>query len=205
MDGTRFFDVLISIVALLLLSPFLLVVIILMKLTSAGPVIFVQERVGKGNKNFNIYKFRTMRVNAARHGSLTVGSRDNRITGIGFFLRKFKVDELPQLINVLKGDMSIVGPRPELRKYVDMYKPEQLFVLSVKPGITDYASLTYKNENELLALATEPEKFYIEEVMPAKIALNKHYIYNKGLKSYFFVIFRTIFEVFNPNKSASSY
>jgi len=198
MDGTRFFDVLISVLVLLICSPFLLIIALVIKLTSHGPVVFVQQRVGKNNINFNIYKFRTMRVNAAKDGALTVGSRDNRITGIGYFLRKFKLDELPQLINVLKGDMSIVGPRPELRKYVDMYKPEQLFVLSVKPGITDNASLVYRNENELLSSAKDPEKFYIEEVMPAKITLNKHYISNKGIRTYFFIIFRTIFAVFNP-------
>ncbi len=139
-----------------------------------------------------------MRVDTAKLSSLTVGSRDSRITGPGFYLRKFKLDELPQLLNVLKGDMSIVGPRPELRKFVDMYTPAQLFVLSVRPGITDYASLAYKNENELLAKASNPEQFYIDEVMPAKIALNKHYISNKGIKSYFLIIFRTVFAVFNP-------
>ncbi|HVX50171.1 MAG TPA: sugar transferase, partial [Chitinophagaceae bacterium] len=184
--------------ALIMLSPLLIIVAVIIKLTSKGPVIFVQERVGRNNKNFNIYKFRTMRVNAASYGSLTVGRRDHRITAIGYFLRKFKLDELPQLFNVLKGDMSLVGPRPELRKYVNMYKPEELFVLSVKPGVTDVASLTYRNENELLSAAKDPEKFYVEEVMPAKIALNKHYIYNRSLKSYFFVIFRTILIVFNP-------
>lgn len=198
MDAIRFFDVIISLTALIMLSPLLIIVAVIIKLTSKGPVIFVQERVGRNNKNFNIYKFRTMRVNAASYGSLTVGSRDHRITAIGYFLRKFKLDELPQLFNVLKGDMSLVGPRPELRKYVNMYKPEELFVLSVKPGVTDVASLTYRNENELLSAAKDPEKFYVEEVMPAKIALNKHYIYNRSLKSYFFVIFRTILIVFNP-------
>jgi lipopolysaccharide/colanic/teichoic acid biosynthesis glycosyltransferase len=197
-DSTRLFDILISLLILALLSPFLFLIAFLVKLTSRGPVIFVQKRVGKDNIDFNIYKFRTMRINAAKHGALTVGNRDKRITAIGYYLRKFKLDELPQLFNVLKGDMSLVGPRPELRKFVDMYKPEQLFVLSIRPGITDYASLKYKNENELLSAAVEPEVYYVNEIMPAKIALNKHYIYNKGLKSYFFIIFRTILEVFNP-------
>ena len=197
-DSTRFFDILISAMLLILLLPLFIIIALLIKISSPGPVVFVQKRVGINNIDFNMYKFRTMRVNAARHGSLTVGARDSRITGPGFFLRKFKLDELPQLINVLKGDMSLVGPRPELRKFVDMYTPEQKFVLSVRPGITDYASLTFKNENELLASADDPEKFYIDEVMPAKLALNKHYIFNKGLKSYFFIIFRTVFAVFNP-------
>lgn len=198
MDGTRFFDVLISLAFLIVFSPVLLIIALLIKLTSKGPIIFTQKRVGKNNTDFTIYKFRTMQVNAPKGISLTVGARDKRITSIGFFLRKFKLDELPQLVNVLKGDMSIVGPRPEVRRYVDMYKPEDMFVLNVRPGITDYASIAYKNENELLATAENPEKFYIEEIMPAKIRLNKDYIYNKGLKSYFFIIFRTVFTVFNP-------
>lgn len=198
MDGTRFFDVLISVFILVVFSPILLVIALLVKLTSKGPVIFVQKRVGKSNIDFNIYKFRTMRVNAPKGSAITIGARDSRITNVGYFLRKFKLDELPQLVNVLKGDMSLVGPRPEVRKYVDMYKPEEMFVLSVRPGITDYASIAYKNENELLAKASDPEKFYIEDIMPAKIRLNKDYIYNKGLKSYFFIIFRTVFAVFNP-------
>lgn len=198
MDGTRFFDVLISLLVLIIFFPLLLIIALLIKLTSKGHVIFVQKRVGKNNTDFNIYKFRTMRVNAPKGSAITIGARDSRITNIGYFLRKFKLDELPQLVNVLKGDMSIVGPRPEVRKYVDMYKPEHMFVLSVRPGVTDYASIAYKNENELLATAANPEKFYIEEIMPAKIGLNKDYIYNKGLKSYFFIIFRTVFAVFNP-------
>lgn len=198
MDGTRFFDVLISLLVLTIFSPFLLIIALIIKLTSKGPVIFIQKRVGKNNTDFNIYKFRTMRVSAAKGSQITIGARDSRITNVGFFLRKFKLDELPQLVNVLKGDMSIVGPRPEVRKYVDLYKPEHMLVLTVRPGITDYASIAYRNENELLAKAEDPEKFYIEEVMPAKIGLNKDYIYNKGLKSYFFIIFRTVFAVFNP-------
>lgn len=196
MDGTRFFDVLISTVLLVVLSPFLLIIALLIIATSKGPAIFVQQRVGKNNINFNIYKFRTMRVNIIGT-AITIG-RDKRITRIGRLLRKLKLDELPQLFNVIKGDMSLVGPRPEIRRYVDMYKPEDMFVLSVRPGITDYASLQYRNENELLAKADDPEKFYIEVVMPAKLTLNKHYISNKGLKAYFFIIFRTILTVFNP-------
>jgi len=196
MDGTRFFDILISTVLLVVLSPFLLIIALLIIITSKGPAIFVQQRVGKNNTNFNIYKFRTMRVNISGT-AITIG-RDKRITRIGRLLRKLKLDELPQLFNVIKGEMSLVGPRPEIRRYVDMYKPEDMFVLSVRPGITDYASLQYRNENELLAKAEDPEKFYIEVVMPAKLTLNKHYISNKGLKAYFFIIFRTILTVFNP-------
>ncbi len=200
-DSTRFFDIVICTTALLLFSPFFLIIALLVKLTSPGRVLFVQRRVGKNNIDFNMYKFRTMRVDTARISSLTVGNRDNRITRVGYYLRKLKLDELPQLFNVIKGDMSIVGPRPELRKFVDMYTPAQLFVLSIRPGITDYASLKYRHENELLASAENPEKFYVEEVMPAKIALNKYYISNKGLKTYFLIIFTTIFAVFNPSNS----
>lgn len=197
-DNTRLPDVIISLIMLLVLSPLMLILAIVVKLTSAGPVIYVQKRVGRNNVDFNMYKFRTMRVNADKLGQLTIGGRDNRITPAGYYLRKFKLDELPQLVNVLKGDMSFVGPRPEVRKYVNMYTKEQLIVLTVRPGITDYASVKYKNENELLQKAPNPEEYYINVIMPHKIELNKHYIYNKTLKSYFFTIFTTVFAVFNP-------
>ncbi len=197
-DNTRLLDVIISLIMLFVLSPVMLILAIIVKLTSAGPVIYVQKRVGRNNVDFNMYKFRTMRVNADKLGQLTIGGRDKRITPAGYYLRKFKLDELPQLLNVLKGDMSFVGPRPEVRKYVDMYTADQLIVLTVRPGITDYASVKYKNENELLQKAPNPEEYYINVIMPHKIELNKHYIYNKTLKSYFFTIFTTVFAVFNP-------
>ena len=194
---TRIFDILISAVALFILLPLFVVIAVLIKVTSAGPVFFKQTRVGKGNKDFKIIKFRTMFVNAAQLGSLTVGSKDPRITRIGYFLRKYKLDELPQLFNVLVGEMSIVGPRPELRKYVDMYTEEQLKILNVKPGITDYASIEYRNENALLATAVNPEQYYIDHVMPDKIQLNYKYLLNRTPTSYFKVIVHTFFAAIN--------
>jgi lipopolysaccharide/colanic/teichoic acid biosynthesis glycosyltransferase len=200
-DNTRFFDLLISATLLLALAPLLALVAILIKFTSKGPVIYVQKRVGWHNTDFSMFKFRTMRIGADKSGQLTIGGRDNRITTLGYYLRKFKLDELPQLVNVLKGDMSLVGPRPEVRKYVDLYNPDQMFILSARPGITDYASLKYRNENELLANIPNPEQYYINVIMPDKIALNKHYIHNKTLKAYFFAIFTTVYAVFNPQVS----
>jgi len=194
---TRLFDILISAIALTLLLPLFLVIAVLIKATSSGPVFFKQVRVGKGNKDFKIFKFRTMYMNAAQLGSLTVGSKDSRITRVGYFLRKYKLDELPQLFNVLAGEMSIVGPRPELRKYVDMYTAEQMKILNIKPGITDYASIEYRNENELLAMTPNPEQYYIEYVMPHKIQINHKYLLNKTPISYFKVIVRTFISAIN--------
>ncbi len=172
----RLVDFFVSLLFLFLLSPILLLLAILIKLESNGPVFYLQVRVGLNGKDFRIFKFRTMFVGADRAGLLTVGGRDPRITKVGIFIRKYKLDELPQLINVLFGEMSLVGPRPEVRKYVNMYNVEQLKVLNVKPGITDYASIQYSDENELLAKSANPEKTYIEEVMPAKLLLNLKYI-----------------------------
>jgi lipopolysaccharide/colanic/teichoic acid biosynthesis glycosyltransferase len=194
-DSTRFFDVIISAFLLFVLTPLLFILAAIIKITSKGPIIYVQKRVGKDNIDFNMYKLRTMRPNADRYGDLTLGGRDKRITRVGYYLRKWKLDEIPQLFNVLKGDMSMVGPRPELRKYVAMYAEAQKFVLTVRPGVTDYASLTYRNENELLLKAQNPEEYYIKVIMPHKIELNKHYIYNKTLKNYFLTIFTTVFTV----------
>lgn len=134
-----------------------------------------------------------MRINADKAGLLTVGGRDNRITNAGYYLRKYKLDELPQLINVLKGDMSLVGPRPEVRRYVDLYTADQKKVLQVRPGITDMASIAYKKENEILALSSDPEQTYINEIMPEKIKLNMVFIQNPSLYNYFHIIFKTIF------------
>lgn len=187
----RVLDFLCSLVVLLLLLPVWLVVALLIVLESRGGVFYVQKRVGKDNRDFNLYKFRTMRPDSDSKGLLTVGARDSRITRVGYFLRKYKIDEFPQLLNILKGDMSIVGPRPEVRKYVDLYTPEQMRVLSVRPGLTDYASIRYVNENEVLAASDDPERTYIEEVMPAKLALNLQYIDNQSLKEDFKLIFKT--------------
>jgi lipopolysaccharide/colanic/teichoic acid biosynthesis glycosyltransferase len=159
---------------------------------SRGGIFFTQKRVGKNNRDFHLYKFRSMVSNAEKSGQLTVGTNDRRITRVGGFIRKYKLDEFPQLINIIKGDMSIVGPRPEVRKYVDLYNEEQLKVLSVRPGLTDYASLEYINENEILGKASDPEKVYIEEIMPAKLQLNLRYIQEQGLKTDLKIIFRTI-------------
>ena len=160
---------------------------------SAGPIFYIQKRVGLNGKEFNLFKFRSMRVNADKLGLLTVGGRDSRITNSGYILRKYKLDELPQLLNVLKGEMSLVGPRPEVRKYVDLYTSDQRQVLQVRPGITDEASIKYKNENNLLAISENPERTYIEEIMPAKLELNKKFIQNPSLVNYFSIILRTIF------------
>ena len=154
----RIFDLIITIPLLLVALPFFILIALLIKLTSNGPVFYLQLRVGFNNTDFKIYKFRTMQLNADKAGLLTVGGRDPRVTSIGYFLRKYKLDELPQLLNVLFGSMSLVGPRPEVRKYVDLYNAEQQKVLSVKPGITDYASIEYSEENELLAKSKDPEK-----------------------------------------------
>ena len=143
---------------------------------SKGPVFYKQQRVGKGNKEFGLLKFRSMQTGSDKKGLLTVGNSDSRITKTGGFLRKYKLDELPQLINVLFGDMSLVGPRPEVRKYVDMYSEEQLKVLTVRPGITDYASLEYIDEDAVLGASSDAEQTYIDTIMPAKLKLNLKYV-----------------------------
>lgn len=188
----RLFDIFSSLIGLIILLPFLFIISIWIVIDSRGGVFYRQVRVGKNSKDFRLWKFRTMKTDSDKKGLLTVGGRDPRITGIGYYLRKYKIDELPQLLNVLVGDMSLVGPRPEVRKYVDMYSPEQLHVLDVQPGITDYASIEYSNENELLAKSADPEKTYIEEVMPAKLKLNMKYIEEKNFGTDLKIIFRTI-------------
>ncbi|MFN5347594.1 MAG: sugar transferase [Bacteroidota bacterium] len=187
----RLFDLMITIPMLLLVSPFFLIIALLIKLGSKGPVFYMQTRVGLNSRDFKIFKFRTMQMNADKAGLLTVGGRDPRVTPIGYFLRKYKLDELPQLLNVLFGSMSLVGPRPEVRKYVDLYNVEQQKVLSVKPGITDYASIEYSEENELLAKSNDPERTYIDEIMPAKLLLNQKYIAEKSLTTDIKIIWLT--------------
>ena len=191
----RIFDFLFSAIALLLLAPFFLVIAVAIKLKSKGPVFYKQTRVGQNSVDFKIYKFRTMYTGSDRHGLITVGGRDSRITPVGFFLRKYKLDELPQFLNVIRGDMSLVGPRPEVRKYVELYTDEQLEVLSVKPGITDYASIDYSNENELLGNASDPDKEYIHNIMPAKLALNLKYIREKNFVVDMKIMWRTIAKI----------
>jgi lipopolysaccharide/colanic/teichoic acid biosynthesis glycosyltransferase len=188
----RCFDILFSFIGLVFLSPFFGLLAIIILIDSKGGVFYKQIRVGKKGVDFKLYKFRSMRVGSDKKGLLTVGGRDNRITKTGYFIRKYKLDELPQLINVFIGDMSLVGPRPEVRKYVDLYNSEQLKVLSVKPGITDYASIQYSNENELLAKSQDPEITYIEEIMPDKLNLNMHYINESGVFTDVKIIVKTI-------------
>ncbi|MCX6284349.1 MAG: sugar transferase, partial [Bacteroidetes bacterium] len=177
----RFFDILFSLIGLVICLPFFLIFAVCISLNSRGGVFYSQLRVGRNNKDFRLLKFRSMRTNSDKKIGLTIGSRDSRITKVGFYLRKFKLDELPQLINVLMGDMSLIGPRPEIRKYVDMYTSEQRRVLNVKPGITDYASLEYINENEILGKSSHPEQEYIQIIMPAKIELNMKFINDPSL------------------------
>lgn len=171
----RIFDIILSLFGLIILSPFMLIIAIFIKLDSKGPVFFKQLRVTKNRREFKIFKYRTMRVGSDKYSQITVG-KDDRITKIGSFLRKYKLDEIPQLINVLIGDMSLVGPRPEVPKYVALYTDEQKEILKVRAGITDYASIEFSDENDLLASEEDPEKAYIEKVMPKKIELNKKYI-----------------------------
>ena len=191
----RFFDFILSLVGLVVLAPIFIMLAIWIKIDSKGPVFYKQVRVGQNGIDFGLFKFRSMVVDADKKGLITVGGRDPRITRSGYFIRKYKLDELPQLINVLVGDMSLVGPRPEVRKYVNLYTDEQQKVLSVKPGITDYASIEYMDENEILGKSSDPEKTYIEDIMPEKIKYNMKYINNKNLFEYFKIIFLTVLKI----------
>lgn len=191
----RLFDFIFSLLGIILLSPVFLLLYIAICLESRGGGFYKQWRVGRYGKDFQVYKFRSMRVGADKKGLITVGGRDPRITRIGYFIRKYKLDELPQLINVIKGDMSLVGPRPEVRKYVDLYTDEQREVLSVRPGITDYASIEYMDENTILGQAADPDKAYIELIVPDKIRYNMKYINNKSLGEYFKIIFLTFWNI----------
>ncbi len=190
----RAFDFIFSFIGLILLSPIFLIISLLIALSSKGGVLYKQTRVGKDNIDFKVYKFRSMIVDADKKGLLSIGKdgRDPRITKIGYILRKYKLDELPQLINVLKGDMSLVGPRPEVRKYVDLYDDNQKEILKVRPGITDIASITFKNENDLLSQSPNPEDYYIHEIMPKKISLSLEYVKTRTLIKDIKLIFKTI-------------
>ena len=188
----RFFDILLSLLVLTVGLPFGLLIALLIVVDSRGPVIYRQSRVGRNNVDFQLYKFRTMCVEADKGSQITIGEDDVRITRVGAFLRKFKLDEFPQFLNILKGEMSIVGPRPEVRKYVDMYTPEQMRVLSVRPGLTDYASIRYVKENAMLSDSSDPEKTYIEEIMPDKLNLNLKYIDEQSLWTDMKIMLRTL-------------
>lgn len=192
----RLFDIILSALGILLLFPLLLLVGLGIAVESKGGMFFKQIRVGKDLRNFELLKFRSMYLNSEARGQLTVGSRDSRITKMGYYIRKYKIDELPQLINVLKGDMSLVGPRPEVPKYVSKYSKEQLKLLTVRPGITDFASLYYFEEADLLAASDDPEKTYIEEVMPRKLTYSIRYLEQKSLFSDLKILLFTALRLF---------
>ncbi|MDG1429086.1 MAG: sugar transferase [Crocinitomicaceae bacterium] len=189
------FDIIVSSIILLLFLPFGIIISLIIVFSSRGGVFYTQERVGRNGVPFGVIKFRTMRRNADKAGKLTVGMRDPRITKIGYLLRKLKLDEFPQFMNVLGGSMSIVGPRPEVQEYVNMYTEKQMEILTIKPGITDYASIEYFKENEMLGKSDNPQRTYIEEVMPAKIELNRKYLENPGVGQDIKIMWRTFLKM----------
>ncbi|MCI6800107.1 MAG: sugar transferase [Bacteroidales bacterium] len=189
----RLFDIVCSFFGLVFLSWLFVFVALWVGLSSRGGVFYRQRRVGRCNRDFTIYKFRSMRVNSDLQGLLTIGGRDGRITKAGVFIRKYKLDELPQLFNVLRGDMSFVGPRPEVRKYVELYTEEQKKVLTVRPGITSLSSIKYRNENEILSRSDNPEQYYIDVIMQDKLAIELDYLEQRSLLTDIKVIFQTIF------------
>ena len=191
----RTFDVVASGLGLIVLSPLFVVLAIWIKADSKGPVFYRQVRVGRHNRDFRLYKFRSMRPDSDKKGLITVGGHDPRVTRSGYYIRKYKLDELPQLITVFLGDMSLVGPRPEVRKYVDMYTPEQMRVLDVRPGITSLASIRYRNENDILAKASDPDRAYVTQVMPDKIAIDLEYVPKASLLTDIRLIFMTFKEI----------
>ena len=195
MVAKRIFDLLFSLMGILVLAPIFLAIAVWIKVDSPGSVFFRQVRVGQFGKEFRIYKFRTMVTNAEALGKQITVGEDPRITDCGRFLRKYKLDELPQLFNVLKGDMSLVGSRPEVPKYVALYTPEQLKVLELPPGITDLASIRFRNESELLAQAENPEEFYVKEIMPQKLELNKQYLAQDNLIFDLYIILQTLWRL----------
>ena len=193
----RLFDITAAILVLIMGLPFFIIIALLIVLDGKGGVFYSQERIGRYKRSFNLYKFRTMLPGSDSLGQLTIGSKDSRVTSIGYYLRKYKIDEFPQLINIIAGHMSVVGPRPEVPKYVKMYNQEQLNVLKVRPGLTDYASLVYFKENELLGKAQDPENVYIKEIMPQKLALNNKYIKEKGMLTDLNIIHKTLLRIIN--------
>ena len=191
----RLFDIIASGLGLIVLSPLFIILVIWIKLDSKGPVFYRQVRVGKDNKDFRIFKFRSMRVGSDKGSLVTIGGRDPRITRSGYIIRKLKLDELPQLINVFVGDMSLVGPRPEVRHYVDYWTPEQMHVLDVRPGITDPASIKFRNENELMEQAEAPEDYYINVIMQEKLKLYLEYVRNHSFWGDIGLIFKTFWVI----------
>lgn len=191
----RLFDIVVTLIIGLFLLPIAIVVSLLILIECGGGIFFKQERIGQYGKPFYLWKFRTMKKDSESFGQLTIGMKDSRITKLGTFLRKYKLDEIPQLINVLSGDMSLVGPRPEVKKYVDLYNDEQKKILNAKPGITDYASLEYFKENEILGNAKDPEKVYIEEIMPHKLRINQKFLRSSGLSQDINVLYLTALRI----------
>lgn len=191
----RFLDIIFSGLGLICLSPLFVFLALWVKLDSPGPVFYRQVRVGRNNRDFKLYKFRSMRVDSDKKGLITIGGHDPRVTQSGYYIRKYKLDEFPQLINVFLGDMSLVGPRPEVRKYVDMYTDEQMHVLDVRPGITDMASICYRNENELLESVDNPEQYYREVIMQDKLRINLEYINKHSIYGDIRLILKTLLAV----------
>lgn len=191
----RFFDIVFSAVGLIVLSPLFLALYLLIRIESKGSGFYSQERIGKDGIPFRLYKFRSMRTGADKKGLITIGDKDNRVTKVGYFIRKYKLDELPQLWNVLVGNMSLVGPRPEVKKYTDLYDAKQKKVLSVRPGITDWASIKYVDENKILGESANPDEAYVNIIMPNKIRLNMIYIHHKTVGEYFKILFTTFKEI----------
>lgn len=191
----RIFDIIMSVIVLACFAPFGILIALLILSESRGGVFYRQQRIGRNGVPFRLFKFRTMKVNADKQGLLTVGMRDSRITRVGYLIRKYKLDEFPQFINVLTGDMSIIGPRPEVQEYVDYYTQEQRRVLEVRPGITDYASIAYFDENKILGEAADPKHTYINQVMPAKLELNRKYIENPGLRQDLHIMWLTFLKI----------
>lgn len=192
----RVLDILIALMALCLLLPATMLIALLILLDSKGGILYVQPRIGLHGKPFCLYKFRTMNKDPNNTLKLTIGNRDPRITKVGYVLRKYKLDEIPQLWNIILGHMSFVGPRPEVAKYVNLYTPEQKKILSIKPGLTDFASIEFIDENSLLAKQANPEQYYIDEIIPLKISLNQKFLQNPSPKNYFICLFRTFFSIF---------
>jgi lipopolysaccharide/colanic/teichoic acid biosynthesis glycosyltransferase len=192
----RLFDFLTAFIFSILFIPLWIVIAVVIKLTSKGPIFFRQVRVGLNGSEFKIFKYRTMIIDAEYKGlQITVGGRDPRITNIGYVLRKSKLDELPQLFNIIIGQMSFVGPRPEVPRYVDLYTQAQREVLTVRPGITDVASIEYIDENELLKDAVDPEKMYIDKIMQDKLKMNLEYLSTRTFFTDIKMIFKTVFKI----------
>jgi len=193
--GKRIFDLVLAIPSIVILSPIFLLCAVLIKIETSGPVFFTQERMGRGWKPFRLYKFRTMVKDASRIGPSVTSANDPRITRVGRILRKLKIDEMPQIINVIKGDMSVIGPRPEVRKYVEAFRDDYKDVLRIKPGMTDYALIAFRNEEEILSKFEDMEEGYLKEVLPKKIELYRKYMEEMSLLTDVKIFFKTILEI----------